>query len=238
MTFVLKDNKNMGPVSNSQYKDHLSRYGDFHYKGKTVLRPSYFYNWTLYLYGLYIETDPSFCNTIRPCLIKKKKGLVWLDKKPGGCFKNKYELINLRALKISMLCKNHIVKCMGKIFCVEFNLWFHTEYLPIHWKIWILFIGENLRALRFKSLYMGGGGGGSNALLSGIIISPHMWKFLQAFQRMFWVAVEIAVNGESSLSSTDQAWLSWGAILVLETGFHVSDGAHLEQGAVIWKKRG
>ena len=25
--------------------------------------------------------------------------------------------------------------------------------LPIHWKMWILFTGENLRALRFKSSY-------------------------------------------------------------------------------------
>ena len=50
----------------------------------------------------------------------------------GGGFKNAYELLNLRALKISMLYKNHIVQCMGKIFCVEFQrvpLKFHTKYL-------------------------------------------------------------------------------------------------------------
>ena len=39
----------------------------------------------------------------------------------GVCFKNMYELLNLRALKISMLYKNHIFQCMGKIFCVEFQ---------------------------------------------------------------------------------------------------------------------
>ena len=40
---------------------------------------------------------------------------------PGGRFKNNYELLNLRALKISMLYKNHIFQCTGKIFCVEFQ---------------------------------------------------------------------------------------------------------------------
>ena len=43
-----------------------------------------------------------------------------------------YELLNLRALKISMLCKNHIFQRMDKIFCVEFQripLKFHTKYL-------------------------------------------------------------------------------------------------------------
>ena len=51
---------------------------------------------------------------------------------PGGRFKNTYELLNLRALKISKLHKNHIFQSMGKIFCVEFQrvpLKFHTKYL-------------------------------------------------------------------------------------------------------------
>ena len=51
---------------------------------------------------------------------------------PGGRFKNTYELLNVRALKISKLHKNHIFQCMGKIFCVEFQrvpLKFHTKYL-------------------------------------------------------------------------------------------------------------
>ena len=39
----------------------------------------------------------------------------------GGRFKNVYELLNLRALKISMLHKNHIFPFMGKKF--------HTKYL-------------------------------------------------------------------------------------------------------------
>ena len=72
----------------------------------------------------------------------------------GGRFKNTYELLNLRALKISMLHKNHIFQCMGKIFCVEFQrvpLKFHTKYLAHTSKDVDLFTGENLRALRFKS---------------------------------------------------------------------------------------
>ena len=50
----------------------------------------------------------------------------------GGHFKNVYELLNLRAVKISMLFKSHIFQYMGKIFCVEFQrvpLKFHTKYL-------------------------------------------------------------------------------------------------------------
>ena len=49
-----------------------------------------------------------------------------------GRFKNTYELLSLRALKISMLYKNRTFQCMGKIFCVEFQrvpLKFHTKYL-------------------------------------------------------------------------------------------------------------
>ena len=50
----------------------------------------------------------------------------------GGRFKNTYELLNLRALKISPVNKIHIFQCMSKIFCVEFQrypLKFHTKYL-------------------------------------------------------------------------------------------------------------
>ena len=49
-----------------------------------------------------------------------------------GRFKNAYELLNLRPLKISMLHKNHIFQCMGYIVCVEFQrvpLKFHTKYV-------------------------------------------------------------------------------------------------------------
>ena len=49
-----------------------------------------------------------------------------------GHFKNTYELLNPRALKISALYKYCIFQCMGKIFCVEFQrspLKFHIKYL-------------------------------------------------------------------------------------------------------------
>ena len=58
-------------------------------------------------------------------------------KRPGERFKNVYEFLNLRALKISMLYKDHTFQCMGKIFCVEFQrvpLKFHTNILPKNWK--------------------------------------------------------------------------------------------------------
>ena len=61
-----------------------------------------------------------------------KSSSTWKSKWPGGRFKNTYELLNPRALKISMLYKNIIFQCMGKIFCVEFQrspLKFHTKYL-------------------------------------------------------------------------------------------------------------
>ena len=51
---------------------------------------------------------------------------------PGGRFNNAYELLTLRALKISMFHKRFIFQCMGKIFCAEFQrypLKFHTKYL-------------------------------------------------------------------------------------------------------------
>ena len=50
----------------------------------------------------------------------------------GGRFKKVYELLNLRALKISMLYQNEIFQCMGQIFCVEFQrvpFKFHTKHL-------------------------------------------------------------------------------------------------------------
>ena len=50
----------------------------------------------------------------------------------GGRFKNTYELLNLRALKFSLMNEIRILQCMGKIFCVEFQrfpLKFHTKYL-------------------------------------------------------------------------------------------------------------
>ena len=61
-------------------------------------------------------------------------GWFWhaIYKGSEGHFKNTYELFNLRGLINSMLYKNHIFQCMGKIFCVEFQripLKFHTKYL-------------------------------------------------------------------------------------------------------------
>ena len=55
--------------------------------------------------------------------------ILWV---PRGRFKNTYELLNQRALKFSYVNKIHIFRCVGKIFCVEFQrypLKFHTKYL-------------------------------------------------------------------------------------------------------------
>ena len=51
----------------------------------------------------------------------------------GGHLKDVYELLNLRAPKISVLYENHMLRCMiWYLFWVEFQrvpLKFHTKYL-------------------------------------------------------------------------------------------------------------
>ena len=57
---------------------------------------------------------------------KKLVCLLW------GAFQRWVWALNLTALKISMLYKNHIFQCMGKLFFVEFQrvtLKFHIKYL-------------------------------------------------------------------------------------------------------------
>ena len=62
-------------------------------------------------------------------------GFIWLtlnSSSAGGHFKNTYELLNPRALKIPLLYIYRILQFMGWIFCVEFQrfpLKFHTKYL-------------------------------------------------------------------------------------------------------------
>ena len=58
----------------------------------------------------------------------------------GGRFKNTFEPLNLWALKISPVNKIHIFQCL--------------DILPKHWKMWLLYNIEILRALRFKSSYV------------------------------------------------------------------------------------
>ena len=75
----------------------------------------------------------------------------------GGRFKNAYELLNLRALKISMLLKITSFNVWVRYFEWNFKgyLWNSAQnIIPIHWKMRILFTGENWRALRFKSSYV------------------------------------------------------------------------------------
>ena len=45
----------------------------------------------------------------------------------GRGFKNMYGLLNLRACKFSFINKLHIFQCIGKIFCVEFQM-FHLKF--------------------------------------------------------------------------------------------------------------
>ena len=55
----------------------------------------------------------------------------WYDILININIKKMHQLLNLRALKISMLYKIHAFQCLGRIFCVEFQretLKFHTKY--------------------------------------------------------------------------------------------------------------
>ena len=62
--------------------------------------------------------------------------------------------VSIRVLKISVLYKIISFNIWVRYFVWNFKgyLWNSTQnILPILWKMWILFTGENLRALRFKS---------------------------------------------------------------------------------------
>ena len=76
---------------------------------------------------------------------------------PGGCFKNTYELLNLRALNLSHVNKKSTsFNVWVRYFVWNFKgtLWNSTQnILSIHWKILFLYNIEILRALRFKSSY-------------------------------------------------------------------------------------
>ena len=99
------------------------------------------YMWDTIIY-LYLKFNDSTME-VTVCMCNYRQQFMWIlvpidiiDKwwysSSGGRFKNTYELLNPRALKISMLYKNRIFQCMGKIFCVEFQrypLKFHSKYL-------------------------------------------------------------------------------------------------------------
>ena len=71
----------------------------------------------------------------------------------GGRYKNTYELLTLRALKLSPANRIYIFQCMGMIFCVEFQrytLKFHTKYHTHTLKDMIFIQHWNFR---FKSSY-------------------------------------------------------------------------------------
>ena len=74
----------------------------------------------------------------------------------GGRFKNAYELLTLRALKFQCFIKDLSFNVWVRYFVWNFKgtLWNSTQnILPIHWKIWLLYNIEILRALRFKSSF-------------------------------------------------------------------------------------
>ena len=98
-----------------------------------IFKPIYSNEKKIYLIQISLKYFPKVPINNMPVLVQI---MAWCqpgyNPPSGGRFKNTYELLNLRALKISKLHKNHIFQCMGKIFCVEFQrvpLKFHTKYL-------------------------------------------------------------------------------------------------------------
>ena len=72
-----------------------------------------------------------------------------------GCFKNAYELLNLGALKSSLLNKPSIFQCMGDIFCVGFqriHLKFNTNYITFTLKDMIFIQCWKYRSSRIYKL--------------------------------------------------------------------------------------
>ena len=72
------------------------------------------------------------------------------------CFKNTYELLNLRVLNFHPWIKSTSFIVWVRYFVWNFQgtFWNSTQnILPIHWEIWFLYTIEILRALRFKRSY-------------------------------------------------------------------------------------
>ena len=73
--------------------------------------------------------------------------------KTWGRFKNTYELLKLRALKVLPVNKIYIFQCMGKIFCVEFQRYpfkFLTKNLTHILKDMIFIQHWNFKSQRFS----------------------------------------------------------------------------------------
>ena len=77
--------------------------------------------------------------------------------KPGGHYKNAYKLFNQRDLKMSTLIEIASLKAWVRYFVWNFKdtLWNSTQnILLIHWKMCILFAGENcLQILELLSIF-------------------------------------------------------------------------------------
>ena len=67
-------------------------------------------------------------------------------------FKNAYNLLNLRALKLSPLNKTLIFYCTSRIFCVEFQRIPLKISYPFHSK-YLIHTLKDMRALKFKHLF-------------------------------------------------------------------------------------
>ena len=55
-------------------------------------------------------------------IFSTQSSMTWQPSCPGLQFKKAYELLYLRAFKFSPEDKMHVFQCMGKIFCVEFQI--------------------------------------------------------------------------------------------------------------------
>ena len=134
----------------------------------------------------------------------------------GEHCKNTYQLLNLKALKISTVYKNHIFQCMVKIFCVEFQrepFKFHTKNLT-HTLNEVHFIQRlrfSRRALRFKSSSPGSDATHNINGLLGSVPCQDVMLLVQEFPMRRW-------DDLLTLWSPRWAFLRWFTNTCIEMG--------------------
>ena len=111
---------------------HILELNRTRHKASEICLRSPFVIYTSHAFSRYCQETPNMIYTIMRIIDRAWPKSNQFCRWSGGRFKKTYELLNLRALKISPVNTIHIFQCMDKIFCVEFQrypLQFHTKYL-------------------------------------------------------------------------------------------------------------
>ena len=92
------------PWAPSQYKDHLSRYGDFHYKDETVIRPSHLYNGNSHIGK---TTSLYWYKTLAPCITRSSATMVLTIYKINRALSSSMKVFShLQILNSVKICHN------------------------------------------------------------------------------------------------------------------------------------